>query len=330
ENHMDGKDNILVQDSTNQIYLLSPNGNVVWKRQMESRINGIVYSVDFYKNKKKQILFATNNGVYLIDMLGRDVEGFPISLTASVTSPLTILDYDNSGEYRMFIGCDNGNVYGFYKDGKPLPGWSPLKDAGIIEQVFGYAFSNQKDYIAMSNANGWLNVKNRKGEDRIKKVQADAKLTTAFVADNQKNVSAFIGIDERLRLVKLLLDGTVSHEIIAEDIADACIADINNAGEVVLIYLTSHSIVAQKLNGQKIFETTIGNTNGYTLQAYTTGQTVYYGAYNRVAQKTILFNNEGKMLNGFPVDGASRFTVIESGKLLITSISKYIVAYDIN
>lgn len=330
ENHIDGHDNILLQDSANQIYLLSANGNAIWKRQLDARIIGTVYSVDFYKNKKKQILFAASNGIYLIDMLGRDVEGFPITLTAEVTSPLSVFDYDGTGDYRMFIGCENGNVYGFYKDGKPLPGWSPLKNAGIMENEFTYVQSDQKDYIAMSNSHGLLSVKNRKGEDRIKNIKSDTRLVTALMPDNRKNISAFIGIDERYRLVKLMLDGTVSNEIIAEDISDALLTEIDNEDETELFYLTSNTLVAQKLNGQKIFETTVGNTTGYKLDLFTLGNKTYYGAYNSLTQKIILMNGDGIMFKGFPTEGASRFIVIESGKLLISSVGNFVIAYSIN
>ncbi|MBK7108696.1 MAG: hypothetical protein IPH61_05995 [Bacteroidetes bacterium] len=143
-NHISGKENIFLQDTALQVYLISPDGSIEWKRKLNAPLTNKLYTIDFYKNGKKQILFAAADGIHMLDMLGRDVEGFPISVTTEVTSPLSLIDYDGKGDYRMFIGCQNGNIYGYYKDGKPLPGWSPLKKSGVITNEFSYVFSNQK------------------------------------------------------------------------------------------------------------------------------------------------------------------------------------------
>ncbi|MBP8754952.1 MAG: hypothetical protein KBH39_12055, partial [Chitinophagales bacterium] len=180
-NHISGKENIFLQDTALQVYLISPDGSIEWKRKLNAPLTDKLYTIDFYKNGKKQILFAAADGIHMLDMLGRDVEGFPISVTTEVTSPLSVIDYDGKGDYRMFIGCQNGNIYGYYKDGKPLPGWSPLKKSGVITDEFSYVVSNQKDYILYSNAEGIISLKNRKGENRIKSVKNDFALITALI-----------------------------------------------------------------------------------------------------------------------------------------------------
>ena len=51
---------------------------------MEKAIRGIILDninqIDFYKNKKIQYVFNTEDSLYIIDRLGQNVEDFPLSL----------------------------------------------------------------------------------------------------------------------------------------------------------------------------------------------------------------------------------------------------------
>lgn len=328
-NHISGKENIFLQDTSFQVYLISQDGNVEWKRKLNFPITNNVVTVDFYNNGKKQIVFAATDGIYMLDMLGRDVEGFPISVTTEVTSPLTVFDYEGKGDYRMFIGCGNGNVYGYYKDGKPLPGWSPLKKSGTIEFPFTYLQSNQKDYIAYSNTAGVISLKNRKGESRAQNVNADNALITPVVVDNTSSPKMLLAIDKKLQLLRIALEGKIESESIADDVRDAVLADINGDGNTDVVYISSTEVIAQTTDGEKIWNYPIGNTSDFKLLVYQGKKNCYVALVNPLIQKCFVINPAGTLADGFPIAADKPVIIIESGSLAVSALQNFVVAYNI-
>ena len=47
--------------------------------------------------------FATKNRVYLVDILGNDVNDFPLKFKDDITKPLSVFDYDKNKDYRFWL-----------------------------------------------------------------------------------------------------------------------------------------------------------------------------------------------------------------------------------
>ena len=56
-NHRTNKKEIVVQDQDNNLYLISTQGKVLWKKQLEGQIQGKIHQVDIYKKQKIAIGF---------------------------------------------------------------------------------------------------------------------------------------------------------------------------------------------------------------------------------------------------------------------------------
>ncbi|NJO01915.1 MAG: hypothetical protein HC880_09680 [Bacteroidia bacterium] len=78
KNHNDNSQEVLVQDFSNDLYLISPDGKALWHRSAGAPILSDPVQIDIYHNDKLQYLFITTDRISLIDRLGRDVPGFPI------------------------------------------------------------------------------------------------------------------------------------------------------------------------------------------------------------------------------------------------------------
>src|SRR5690606_15763596 len=100
ENHRSNGLDIAVQDVNNNLYLISPEGKIHWKRKLEGPILGKIQQVDLYRNGRKQLAFATANSVQVIDRDGNRVKPFPLEFRDKITQPLAIFDYDNDRKYR--------------------------------------------------------------------------------------------------------------------------------------------------------------------------------------------------------------------------------------
>jgi hypothetical protein len=103
KNHITKKLDIVVQDTKNNLYLISNNGKVLWKKRIDQPILGEVSQIDIYKNGRLQLIFNTKNKIYVLDRNGNDVKPFPKTFKDPITQPLAVFDYDKNKNYRILI-----------------------------------------------------------------------------------------------------------------------------------------------------------------------------------------------------------------------------------
>ncbi|MEQ8925283.1 MAG: hypothetical protein RLO81_05680 [Fulvivirga sp.] len=153
----------VVQDSLNNVSLISNEGKKLWTIKIDEQINSDIDQIDFYKNDKLQYFFTTESQIYLIDRLGNYVEDYPKKLTFKSTGS-KVVDYDKSRSYRFVLTSNTGDVYLFNKHGKPLEGWNPLKISG--EHVFTpfHIRIRGKDCFVTLLKDGTLTLYNRRGQ----------------------------------------------------------------------------------------------------------------------------------------------------------------------
>ena len=163
--HLDNTPEVITQDEKNNIYHLSKEFDLIWSDSIE-RINSEIYSIDYYKNNKKQILFSSKNKIYSYDRKGNPLTGFPIkNPSESNIEHLNVIDYDKSKRYRIITSHDNGEIYFLDKSGRKLDGWSPMKMEDQLVQEPLHVRVRGKDYIIILLKNGTIYLKNRKGSD---------------------------------------------------------------------------------------------------------------------------------------------------------------------
>uniref|UniRef100_UPI0030DA79B1 hypothetical protein n=1 Tax=uncultured Planktosalinus sp. TaxID=1810935 RepID=UPI0030DA79B1 len=106
-NHISKGKDIVVQDVTNKLHLISSSGKVLWSKQLDSEILGDVQQVDLLRNGKSQLAFSTKNTFYILDRNGKEVSPFPLNFKDAITQPLVVFDYDNNRNYRFVITQSN-------------------------------------------------------------------------------------------------------------------------------------------------------------------------------------------------------------------------------
>lgn len=166
KNHVNNSQEIIFQDDMNRLYLVDRSGNILWKKQMDGRINGAIEQVDFYDNKKLQLLMFTDSALHLIDRNGDEVEGFPKTFESELpVLHYSVVDYDNSKNYRYATGDRRGNIYLLDKEGQPLEGWSP-KDLGFaLRMAPEHVRIRGRDCFVIVQSNGTIHLINRRGEE---------------------------------------------------------------------------------------------------------------------------------------------------------------------
>lgn len=165
KNHNNNSLEVLVQDTSNILYQISNDGTILWGDSLREKIVTEIYQIDYFKNGKLQYLFATADKLHLLDRNGDYVEGYPVRLKQGVTAQyLSVIDYDNSKNYRFMIADANGDLYLYDKTGKNLEGWSPrAMDARLAVAGFHIRVKGGDCMVALQT-DGILNVLNRRGE----------------------------------------------------------------------------------------------------------------------------------------------------------------------
>ena len=211
KNHRSGKNNVIVQDAQHTVYWIDDLGAISWKTTVDGPIQGELTQVDLFKNNKFQLLFATQNQLHCIDLLGRNVEDYPITLPASTSLGVAVMDYDKNRNYRFVVPC-GAALYNFTSDGKLVNGWKTDAAASTIVQLPFLFQKNGKDYIITSTETQAL-VLNRRGETRIKTSAFEASRHPWMVVDG--SIPAIVRLGSGTQLQKQGWDGSFSFEELA-------------------------------------------------------------------------------------------------------------------
>ena len=164
-NHIDQSKELIIQDDLNQVYQISKEGGVNWKRTISGVLAAPVVQVDYYDNRKLQYLLLTDSLIHLIDRNGKEVEGFPQAhgITEEING-LRVIDYDNTKRYRFLIEAGRGKVYLLNKNIEPLEGWSPRNLDAVLPNSPEHARIAGKDFFWVAERSNRLLMLNRRGE----------------------------------------------------------------------------------------------------------------------------------------------------------------------
>ncbi len=165
KSHVNRANEILVQDSTNDLSLISTDGKSLWKATLAEKIISDVTQIDFFNNGKLQYFFATGHALHVIDRLGSYVSGFPIQLPSIDLQFVSVIDYDNSKKYRFLVSDKKGKLWMYDKEGVNLKGWDPKDIGGILAFAPRHHRIKGKDYVLATRTDGKLFLMNRRGEN---------------------------------------------------------------------------------------------------------------------------------------------------------------------
>ncbi|MBU2651551.1 MAG: DUF3352 domain-containing protein [Bacteroidetes bacterium] len=203
---------IIVFDESNQMYLIDHNGKIIWKRMIGEPVLSDVHLIDYYGNGKIQYMFNTAGNIFLVDLLGRDVEDYPVKLPGRATNGIAVFDYDGDRNYRIFVAMEDNRIYGFDKKGLPVSGWKkPLALKPVIDPV-EYIRAFNKDYIIITDQEGNVRICDRKGNDRIRLREGFTNARHSAFYENKTNSAKGIMIttDQDGRLTYIKTDGSIT------------------------------------------------------------------------------------------------------------------------
>lgn len=299
----------LVQDDSNMVSLLHSNSKIIWKQAVEDGIIGDAFLVDYYKNGNLQVLFSATNKIYLIDLLGKPVANYPIRLPSTATQGLSLFDYDQSKNYRYFIACENGNVYGYDLSARPLDGWNPKKLGKLQEPLQFYRVAG-KDILLARNDQNVFYVLNRKGEE-LKKFSEDPSVRLSsnfyFVAGDSWEKSKLHGstADGNLLVFDLLGNRDLQKADSLSEYHFYSFADVVGGSDREQIILDGKKIRVTGKDTSSTFEFDVPTEifNQAIIAASSKGGLLF--VYVKESDLLYHFNRQGKLAKQFPVKASS-------------------------
>lgn len=317
-NHINNEKEIALQSTTNKFYLLDKNGNILIKKQIPEPIVGNIYQIDYYANNKLQYLFATENHLYLIDRNANIMDGYPVRLPARVSSSISVFDYDNSGNYRIFVPCADNKLYLYTKEGTKLPDWTPIETAQNIITPVQYLKVEDKDYIVFAD-NLKTYILNRRGETRINTTGnfPKAKNTAYYLENSPQGRTRFVTTNSSGQVEYIYMDGSRETKTFKNYTANHyfLLKDINNDGINEYIFADKNKLEAFKYNGDQIFSRQFDSQITEDIMLFSFSQKdIRLGITCGDNQKIYLINNQGNICKGFPLNGTTKFSIAPFNK----------------
>lgn len=206
QNHRTNGVDLFIQDMTYSVYLVSSTGKLRWKKELEGPILGDVSQVDLFDNGKYQMTFVCADKLFLVDILGRDVKGFPVKADGATHVASGRYDKDS---FRFFVSTHKGSML-IDQDGEKVKGWNPPDDL-VPSAGLEYLKIAGDDLIAMLDTNGRAVLLNRKGE-----IKHEAKATPPLKGSkmivekgSDPETSRISYLDNEGRIIRLYMGGLI-------------------------------------------------------------------------------------------------------------------------
>lgn len=310
ENHYTKAGEILVQDVSNKLYLISNTGRILWSRQLDGAAMSSFFKVDKFKNDKYQLLFNTKNKIYLIDRNGEDVSGFPVKLKEPACAPLSLMDYDRNRNYRLLQPLENGAIVCYDIKGDVVKGW---RYSGKIRVDREIKFHQQKgkDFILVFYENGSVKALNRKGQSRIsfKEPFFLAKNSAVRIQKGDELKSTYlVGSDSSGNVMRLSLQDKI--ELLQFGSFSAShyfnLADIDSDGIVEYVFQDEDRFIAFSLTGDQKLKIESDLKSTFRPGIYQSQINNYIALTSKVTDNIWLYNFNGEKVDGNPFLGSSK------------------------
>lgn len=315
-NHNTNENEVLIQDSKNNLYLINNVGRILWKRPLDGIIKSEIFQVDYYKNNKLQYLFNTENRIYILDRNGNFVDKYPITLPEKATNGISVYDYERNKDYRIFIALADNKVYLFDKNGNRNIGWVLFKTESRVTSPIQHFVTQGRDYIVFADENRAY-ILNRRGEHRTTPNKLFSKMPNSiFYLENQFAANpALLTIDNKGNIIKIALPSgntEIRNEIavsIGDKLRNMTFHQYNN-GEKRAIITTDKSLFIYDENFNLKIAKTFDNEISPIVDIYGFSASDYkIGVVEQQGNKIHLLNFDGTNYKGFPLKGTSRFSI---------------------
>nr|WP_262916636.1 hypothetical protein [Belliella kenyensis] len=316
ENFNDRSRDFVVQDENYRLHLISGEGELVFSQLLDGPVISNVFQVDFYKNGKLQLLFATAGRLYLIDRLGNFVEGYPKEIQGKTITHLNVVDYDNSRDYRFFLGTSQSELYLLDKQGAALEGWDPLLiNSNLTVSPAHHRIAGVGDQMLALTKGGDLYFFSRRGEPLVDSpIRLGEGFETGYLLIERGSATAsrLISVTSMGEVVSVNLKGEIAyrHQLVRPDKEskfhllkdqrnDKYLFAIHEFNKVTFIDQDFNEIFAYNLISEQV---------DFQYFSFGSGKQLIV-LIDKDQEFAYLFDEKGQMLNSLPISTKNPLSV---------------------
>lgn len=310
-NHLTGAREIFVQDLKNNIYLINTAGRVLWKVPLSEKIEGMIYLVDYFRNGKYQLLFNGRNHLHMIDRNGNYVERYPVRLRSPATNSLALFDYDNNRNYRLLIAGEDRMIYAYDRSGSVVKGWKPFRTAGFVRTQISYFRVSGKDYLAASDESSFY-LLDRNGNKRVNFRESISRATGSVIKLNDSSEPYLVCSANDGIIQHIYFDGSVKKFSIGKFSSSHFmeVFDIDNDGFDEYIFIDRGKLYLYDHNRNELFTKDLESDSLSAPITFSfSAEDRKIGIFDEGKNLIYLVNKDGEIVNGFPLKGASMFSI---------------------
>ena len=130
-----GRMNQFYQNSHLALCLAEENGKGLWGVPFGSPICGCAQTLDYFANGKLQIMFASGSKIYLIDRLGRFVNGFPVDVQKEILIGPDVYDFNGTRKYNIMVLHKDNTIEMYNLKGQKPASWKTISAAETIKSL---------------------------------------------------------------------------------------------------------------------------------------------------------------------------------------------------
>ena len=325
KSHVDKSNEVVLQDSTGQIHLISAKGKILWSLTLQGQIAGDIHQIDYFSNGKLQYFFATQGVLHIVDRLGNYVSPFPQNIPATNIEHVSLIDYDHSRKYRFLLSEKNGKLWMYDKQGVNLEGWQPKSLNGSLATPPQHHRIKGKDYIMALQRDGKAILMNRRGENfKGFPLNLNARPDGDYFLEVGTNPSNtyFVVVSKDGYQIKFNLEGKLQGREtlikLAIESQFRLTAESNNKKNYIIVRQDSKHLSLQDIQGKEIISNDFVGMNQVDVQLYDFGGgKIYYIITDFVQNLTFIYNSQGKLLTSPPVESNFARLVAERENVIL-------------
>jgi hypothetical protein len=313
-NHITGAKEIFIQDVKNNAYLINAAGRILWKVPLRERIRGTIYSIDYLRNGKYQLLFAGRDYIHLIDRNGNYVERYPVKLRSPASNSLALFDYDNNQNYRLLIAGEDKLIYAYDKAGNAVRGWKPFRTNGIVSSEIYWFRVSGKDYLVVADETSFYFL-DRTGNIRLTLKEPVTKAGNSAVKLTPESNPSVICSSPDGTIQQISFEGNIRKFSLRKFSEDHSFDffDINGDGFGEYIFIDKGILYLYDHNRTEMFSRKFGSDElGGPISFIFSANNRKVGVFEVNKKLIYLIDMKGEIMTGFPLRGASMFSI---GKL---------------
>ncbi len=307
--HLSKADEVLVQDSSRNVRLISSDGNVLWKLSLNGFIRGDVEQIDYFNNGKLQYFFATEGTLHVIDRLGNYVEPFPVKTREHDIEFVSIVDYDHSKKYRFLVTGRTGKLWMFDKSGANLDGWRPMDVGDGLSTAARHHRIRGKDYIIAIRKDGNVVLMNRRGESlKNFPLNLNARPEGGYYLETGSSLenTYFVVISRDGFRIKFTIDGKIhSRETLLKNAVDARFSLVSekDSKSYLILRQESKQLTLFDDNLKQIVVSDFMGNNNVEVQYLDFGAGKIYIAITDTTQDlSFVYDARGSLLTTLPIE----------------------------